>query len=338
MGRVTTPELDVDFVFSDGERRQLFQSFNKLRIDPYTFYDDFIGELRDLAETKLKFGRFQDFCISKREVDQFDDPYVVLRNCPIDDYLPFLDPQSPVVCKRKKKTTYVAEAFLTFYAMLMKQQPIGYINVNDGDVFQDIHPKKGLYDTQSQKALSDIYFHKDLANHFVRPDWVNILGLRTSASNEIYTCFVRNKDLLEKLDDETLKLMREKIYYTPYDDLTVKDGSLELGEAPKHPILGGAESYDIRFFENRTIGLTEEAERVVATLIETLHKIKRPFMIQAGDLIGSANNECIHNKQVGRIYNNDAVLNRWLMKTVNVRNINEHKQHLVQGSSCVING
>jgi hypothetical protein len=56
-----------------------------------------------------------------------------------------------------------------------------------------------ITDTQSQKALNTIYFHKDLANHFVRLDWVNILRLRASTFNEILTSFMRNKDLLEAL-------------------------------------------------------------------------------------------------------------------------------------------
>lgn len=77
----------------------------------------------------------------------------------------------------------------------MKQEPIGYTNVNDGDIFQDIHPKRDLVNSQSQKALKPIFFHKDLANHFVRPDWVNILGLRASTENEVYTSFARNKDV-----------------------------------------------------------------------------------------------------------------------------------------------
>jgi len=39
--------------------------------------------------------------------------------------------------KYEKKKTFVAECFLQVYAELSAQHPISYMNVNDGDVFQD---------------------------------------------------------------------------------------------------------------------------------------------------------------------------------------------------------
>jgi len=65
-----------------------------------------------------------------------------------------------VIDKRKNKRTFVAEGFLLLYAKLMSQEPIGYINVNDGDVFQDIHPMESLSESQSQKALKNIFSTK----------------------------------------------------------------------------------------------------------------------------------------------------------------------------------
>jgi L-asparagine oxygenase len=116
-----------------------------------------------------------------------------------------------------------------------------------------------IADTQSQKALNTIYFYKDLANHFVRLDWVNILGLRASPFNEILTSFVRNKDLLEALSTETKDILSQEIFYTPFDNLTTSSQHKKLGKAPKHRILGGATHYDFRFFENRTVGLADQA-------------------------------------------------------------------------------
>ncbi len=240
--------------------------------------------------------------------------------------------------KRNRKLTYVAEGFLLIYARLAGQEPIGYINVNDGDIFQDIHPMKSLMDTQSQKASKSIYFHKDLANHFVRPDWVNILGLRGSTENEIYTSFVRNKDLIEYLDPQVVKQLRKPDFYTPFDDLTLASSNKEQGRAPEHPVLGGAESYDIRFFENRTIGINKKAQEAIAEVVRALHILKKPLLILKGDFIGSANNECIHNKDVVHIGNEKAVYNRWLMKTVNVKSLDAHKTHMRNGEIRIVDG
>lgn len=71
---------------------------------------------------------------------------------------------TPVRSKYELKTTFVAEAMLALFAQLANTPAIGY--VNDGDVFQDIYPKESMATSQSQKALKEIHFHKDLANHF----------------------------------------------------------------------------------------------------------------------------------------------------------------------------
>ncbi|WP_147297828.1 hypothetical protein [Trinickia dinghuensis] len=192
--------------------------------------------------------------------------------------------------------------------------------------------------SQSQKALKPIFFHKDLANHFVRPDWVNILGLRSSVENEVYTSFVRNKDLLNELDEQTQDMLRRPEFYTPFDDLTMYKSAVELGQADMHPILGGATPTDIRFFENRTEGRTPQARHAVARLVEALHRLKKRVLIQPGDLLGSANNDCLHNKDVGTIRDEKALKERWLMKTVNVRSLRDHHAHLIEGRPRIVNG
>ncbi|SLM65011.1 hypothetical protein DAQ1742_04254 [Dickeya aquatica] len=212
------------------------------------------------------------------------------------------------------------------------------MNVNDGDVFQDIHPKEDLQNSQSQKALSEIFFHKDLANHFVRPDWVNILGLRNSSENEIYTCFSRNIDILSTLSSETKSILREKLFHTPFDDLSTHKSHIELGEADIHPVLGGATPTDIRYFENRTQGINEIAKAAIAKLQQAIHDVKIPVFISPGLFMGAANNDCLHNKEVRKINNHDALKNRWLMKTVNVRDLNKHTKYFVPGKKNIVAG
>jgi L-asparagine oxygenase len=331
--------IDVDFVFSEEENAKLTTTLNQINISPYTDYGNFRVCVNEIIKSNQHIlNGFSNLCFHKKKVNQYEDPYVFLKNCPVDPSLPFLDFENPVEDKRNRKKTYVAEAFLELYAQIMGQEPISYINVNDGDIFQDIHPMKKLIDSQSQKASKTIYFHKDLANHFVRPDWVNILGLRASKENEIYTSFVRNKDLLNYLDDDLHAVLREPVFFTPYDDLTLSSSNKKLGHAPNHPILGVVESYDIRFFENRTEGVTDQAKEAVEEIIKALHALKQNLHILKGDFIGSANNECLHNKEVIRIGDEAAVNNRWLMKTVNVKYLDLHKAHMCEGEIRIVNG
>lgn len=331
-------EIREDFVFSSTEKAHMVSCLSQITENPYRDYEAFDGAIDHAISLGAVVEGFATVCDAKRQADLFDDPYFLMRNCPIDPSLPVLDFNDAVNDKRTRKTTYVSEGFLLLYAKLMGQEPIGYVNVNDGDVFQDIHPLKKLSETQSQKAITPINFHKDLANHFVRPDWVNILGLRSSPENVVNTSFVSNKELLERLPEDIQTTLREEIFQTPYDDLTVATSNVDLGEAPAHRILGGATDYDIRFFENRTIGLNEDAAQAVSVLVATLHDIKRPVRVLSGDFIGSANNECIHNKEFGEIRDREALQHRWLQKTVNVRSLEHHSAHMVPGSLRIVNG
>ena len=332
-------EISVDYIFSRAENHALVNALTSIRENPYTEYAAFQNAVMRLIRDDDRISiDFRNFCSGRKYAKLYDEPYVLLRNCPVDPELPELDLDSPVVDKRSRKQTYVAEGFLLLYARLMDQEPIGYANVNDGDIFQDIHPMRSMMETQSQKAAKAIYFHKDLANHFVRPDWVNILGLRASPKNEIYTSFVRNKELIEALSPEMLGQLRKPEFNTPYDDLTIASSNVKLGVAPNHPVLGGAEEYDIRFFENRTKGVTPAAQDAVAEVVRLLHMLKKRLLILRGDFIGSANNECIHSKEVLHIGDESAVLNRWLMKTVNVRTLDNHKQYIRDGEVRIVNG
>lgn len=330
--------INVDLTFKERDRIHLQKILLKLKSNPYSNYESFEKDVDDI----IKSGDIPDelvrLCEARKGVDMFASPYILIHNCPIDPHLPYLDFKSPVIDKRKKKRSYVTEGFLLVYAKLMSQEPIGYINVNDGDVFQDIHPMESLSESQSQKALKDIFFHKDLANHYVRPDWVNIIGLRGTEENEVYTCFASNKKLLAELPEKIKILLRETEYNTPFDDLTTVSGNLKMGDAPDHPVLGGATEYDIRYFERRTVGTTERAQRAIEILNNTLHRVKTPIHVLPGVFIGSANNECIHNKEVRLINNPPELKNRWLMKTVNVNSLDQHARHVIPGKKRIIAG
>ncbi|HHQ6538464.1 TPA: hypothetical protein ACSTJY_003856 [Serratia fonticola] len=326
------------FVFSDSLKSFLGDNLEKIAISPYSQYEDFMLRVNELITEGKVPDEFIQACENKNCENEYDSPYTIFKNCPIDLELPYLSFHNPVEEKRSNKKTFVAEAFLALSAILLRQQPIGYMNVNNGDVFQDIHPKEDLQNSQSQKAVNAIYFHKDLANHFVRPDWVNILGLRNNEQNKIYTCFAKNRDILELLSTETKATLAEPLYYTPFDDLSVHKSVITLGEADIHPILGGVKPTDIRFFENRTRGTNEYGDRAIAELRRALHAVKTPVFIAPGLFMGAANNDCLHNKEIHEINEANDLKNRWLMKTVNVRDLSEHQQHFVQGKNNIVAG
>src|SRR6218665_4128167 len=87
---------------------------------------------------------------------------------------------------------------------------------------------------------------------------------------------------IEKLSDSQATL-REPWFYTPYDDLTVMTGKVQLGKAPDHAVL--TREVDFRFFENRTEGQNDAARAAVMELKAALHANKRRVLMRPGDFV-----------------------------------------------------
>jgi len=329
-------ELPVDFKFTASENEVIVNSLLSLSAQPYQFYTAFKQQIRLIISELPAMERFIQFTAELRSRSSYDFPFVFVENAPIDPELPELGNDDPVQEKYLKKKTFVAEGFLQMYAELTAQHPIAYLNVNDGDVFQDIFPKESMKDTQSQKSLGPIYFHKDFPNHFVRPDFVNILSLRSHHDNEIYTTFVSNRDIIQHLSPSTLDRLRSPEFYTPYDDITINSGKVPLGRAPDHSILAG--THHFRFFENRTIGLNPEAQAAVQELLNVAHTHKKRILMKHGDFVSISNNLSLHGREVMKISNIEESRKRWSLKTVNVHSCAPHFKYFVNGTDYLVNG
>ncbi|MFJ3900093.1 hypothetical protein [Streptomyces sp. NPDC090025] len=329
-------EITPEFTFTDEERTALEAALGAVTANPYRLYEAHLFQIDAVIAGGAVPRRFVDYVATLADRDRAEGPAVVLKNVPYDRDVPVFDYDEPVRSKYELKKTFVAESFLALFAQLAGTPGIGYVNVNDGDVYQDIYPKRAMRESQSQKALHRIYFHKDLANHFVRPDQVYMVGMRSNPANEVYTSFVRNIDVLAAFDEAEMEVLRSREFYTPFDDLTVMGGSLELGDADLHPVIGGED--DLRYFENRTVGVTDRAKALVPKVNEVLHALKRRVFIEPGDFVITYNNHTVHAKEVVSVGDPEALRTRWIIKTVNVDSIEPHRAHLVPGTQHLVNG
>jgi L-asparagine oxygenase len=329
-------ELPIDFTFTKQEKADITRRFLGLTVNPYKCYPAFKQQIRSIISHLPALERFIAFMEEQYTGSLYEEPFVFIENTPIDPILPLFENVDPVQEKYRKKKTFVAEGFLQTYAELSAQHPIAYLNVNEGDVFQDIFPKESLKYSQSQKALGPIYFHKDFPNHFVRPDFVNILALRSHEQNEIYTTFCSNKDILENLSESVKEKLRHVEFYTPYDAITLNAQKVKLKKAPNHAILSGVKH--LRIFENRTIGLNPEAQEALEALLQVAHQYKKSTWMQPGDFVSISNNLSLHGKEVHAIANEEERLKRWSLKTVNVQTCAPHMKHFIEGTDYLVNG
>lgn len=329
-------EMQPDYVLADVEKEHLKEALLTVLADPYRQYKSFCYQIEELVRKGRVPAGFLKTLNDLSLRDQVSNPFVYIKNLPIDENVPKFDNENPISSKYQHKKTFIAEGCLYLVGKVLNQIPIGYLNVNGGDVFQDIYPQKSLKDTQSQKALGPIFFHKDLANHYVRPDFVNMLSMRSHVENEIYTTFVKNIDVINSFTESEIAGLRKAKYHTPFDDLTTKAGSYNVGEAALHPIIN--DEYDIRYFENRTKGIDEESQEMVELVKSRLHEFKSCVQMMAGDFIGVANNYSVHGKEVGVLKDPALAWERWTMKTVNVSSIELYRDKMLAGSDYVVQG
>jgi|GEM_PF-1338048 len=332
----TTEMIEPEVTLSDSERDNLFDALLSIDANPYRHYQGFCQQISRLAGSESIPEQLREYADLRRAASPADHPVGYLANAPHDRDVPIFDYEEPVLSKYTMKTTFVAEGFLVLWAELVGTPGIGYLNVNNGDVFQDIYPKRSLAHTQSQKALREICFHKDLANHFVRPDYVYMLGMRSNPANLVLTTFASNKEIIEALDEEQVAIAREGRFMTPWDDLTILTGAVKVGEANSHPLVSG--DVNLRLFEGRTTGLDEEAQAIVDTVVTTIHRIKRGVNVGPGDFVITCNNHCVHAKELVNITDEDALRTRWILKTVNVDSLSPHSASMVEGVPYLVRG
>lgn len=333
-------KLKFNYVLSDNQNKQLKDLLYKVKNDPYVYVNNFKEEINELINGNKVPLWFKEICEEWALMDKFLNPEFLISNAPIDTDIPILPFKNPVKGKYRLKKTFISESFLELFAQMCHQISIGYKYVNTGDIYQDIHPWQRLKESQSQKSIVNLGFHKDLANHFVRPDYVNILALRNSNANKVYTTYVKNKELLEEFDKLGITdILKEELFFTPYDALT-KDGDNkdELGKAKKHSII--YEETNISFFEGRTEGLSKHHIEAVNLVVKSLHKLKRGIHFKAGDFISNENNKSIHGKEIIEINNESHLKERWLMKTVNLtkESFDSHKKFFFEDDQYIVNG
>jgi len=331
--------MKYDFMFSSEEREQLTHLLDEQAtssVTPYTGYKEYMDAvllLRGDARVPLRFAHFCNE-IMRRDIKH--NPLVVIGNCPIDSTLPVFDSKDPVRSKYMLKKTFVAEGFLALYSVLTGTSLIAHKSVNAGDFFHDIYPKESMFETQSQKTLETLRFHRDFTNHFVTPDFVVTLTLRDTPENEVYSTFAINSEVIADLPGDLKRVLQEELFYTPYDDVSTTTMGQQLGRAKNHAII--TDDAEIKLFEGRTVGLTDEARAALESMIQALHAHKITHIGIPGDCVSFANNYVIHGREVRQLRDIESLRRRWLMKTHNVYTLSTFEQYFLPEQYGVVNG
>ncbi|MDQ3935485.1 MAG: hypothetical protein M3340_12735 [Actinomycetota bacterium] len=324
-----------EFVFSDDERDALHEAFLSAFVSPYDDYQAFRRWIRELALVGDVVTRYAEFCDELAGRDFAQSPLYLVANCPIDRDLPVFDPADPVRSKYERKRTFATESFLALHAALTCTELVAHASVNGGDFFHDIYPKESMYESQSQKTLGTLRFHRDFTNHFVRPDFVSTIVLRDTPENEVFSTYVVNRDLIRSLPAAVVEVLRQERFHTPYDDISTQGGS-RLGRAPDHAVVTG--DAGVRLFEGRTRGTDPEAELALDACVAALHRLKVRYTPGPGDLVAFSNDHLLHGREVVAVRDIESMRRRWLMKTHNVYALEPLERFFLSDRYGVVDG
>lgn len=321
---------------SDACQMAVYELLEQVTAHPFTDFAVFEAQLRDLAQRELP-AELEDIIAAAKNRDIRRKPYFYIANCPVDRELPVLDWENPRADKLKHKKTFIAEGFLILYSILMETPTLAYRFGGNGDYIRDVHASRALQNSHTSQTLTSFGFHKELPIRATSPDYLRLMGLRSSPHNDIRTTFVINQELIDYLDVDTLDVLRQPLFHTPFTVLSVNvDRENVLGAPPAaHAILNGDE---ISYHEGRTEALAPEAEVALQKLNAALVVLKQGVAMHRGDFVDFANKYCLHAKDVVTVNDPEGLKNRWLIKTFNAHDLRSYEPYFVPDQYGLVNG
>jgi L-asparagine oxygenase len=328
----TETDYAPDRVLDAGEHDAIRALMLDLTTNPYRNYEGFVAEVTALLGRAPE--SFAAYCRGFTKRDVVAEPIALIGNAPVDLDVPPFDFDEPLASKYELKTTFVAEGFLTLFALLVGTPAIGYQDVNNGDVFHDIYPKRSMATSQSQKSLGPLCFHRDNTDQRVAPDYIYMLGMRSSPANEVYTTFVRDMDIATAFTAEQAELLSQPLFRTDFGQRRSVSGKVEASEPSVHPIL--APGGDLLYFRGTTEAIAPEHAVLVSLVDGFVATLQRRISFGPGDFVVVWNNHVIHSKEVVRVGDPAQLRTRWILKSVNIDSVESHRREFVAGSSYLV--
>lgn len=200
-------------------------------------------------------------------------------------------PQTPAT-PLTAKLTPKADRALLLHALRLGY-PVGYAQEQDGLVIQNIVPVHKLETQQiSSSSKVELEMHTETAFHPHMPHWVLLLCMRGDSKAE--TTYAIKDEILEKLDDSVISVLKTDSFYTTIDD------SFRTKNEPNAFIRKQILSDDEQKFiydSSAMKPLSEDAERALALLGEAVIKSQRSIVLQTGDLMIIDNYTMVHGRK-----------------------------------------
>ncbi|MCZ9349765.1 TauD/TfdA family dioxygenase [Streptomyces mutabilis] len=208
---------------------------------------------------------------------------------------------------------------------------ISYSDEKNGNLVQDVSPKRGAERRQENGGSILLELHTEDGFHPAAPHFLSLICLRGDRDGKAATVTGGIGDALPALDAETVAALRRPEFRTRFSTSFVRDSGREV-MTPPMPVLSGPESNpDLRVDFHGTVGTTPAARAALARLEDAILGSLKGLVLEPGELIILDNRRTVHGRTdfAPRYDGQD----RWLRRSFALADLRPVWSELGQGRS-----
>lgn len=260
-------------------------------------------------------------------------PFIVLSGLPTEAVLP----PTPLNSRRPRLDGSLVGEVLTGAFTRALGEPFGYLQQNEGELFQNNSPVKAHERAQSgESSLEELMYHTDASFHPLAPDFVVLACLRPDPERQAVTTLAPLDDALALLSPARRavlsqpRFLAEGVEYD-YDEVNVRGNRNVrvplLSGSPEHPFI----AYD----QDIHRPLDAEAAEAMKALDDALEATAQRVKLDAGDVAIFNNRRSVHKRSAFQSHYDGT--DRWCLLTyVSTSGLQTCKQKRAAGRSRII--
>ncbi|MFD5147851.1 TauD/TfdA family dioxygenase [Streptomyces sp. NPDC058401] len=217
---------------------------------------------------------------------------LLLRGLPLGSL-----PATPDRPEDEPDWTEVSVATLSqLMVMSVLGRAISYRDEKNGNLVQDVSPKRGAETRQENSGSILLELHTEDGFHPAAPHFLSLICLRGDRDGLAATVTGGIGDVLPELDEETVATLRRPEFRTKFSTSFVHDTDEEV-LTPPVPVLCGTEANpDLRVDFHGTVGTTPAARAALAALEDAVLGCLRGIVLAPGELIILDNRRTVHGR------------------------------------------
>jgi hypothetical protein len=269
---------------------------------------------RFLLESELLFQSFPEpvrraVLELKNGLSRF--PFKVFPGMPTDPQLP----PTPLDSRRPRVEGAMMGEWLSGAFTRGLGEPFGYIQQNEGEIFQHNSPVKLHATAQSgESSTIELWFHTDASFHPLAPAFVVLHCLRQDPNKEATTSFASLKDILAQLTPRQREVLREPRFLSDGVEYDYDDVNQRGNRMVKVPLVFGSEEDPfIAYDQDVHRPLDPEASETMRALNLAMETVAQHVKLEAGDVAIFDNRRSIHKRSPFKAFYDGS--DRWCLLT-----------------------